>query len=247
MKAIKSILYMLILCVAQIAYSDDFFDGIAGEFFQPFTSMTKLEGEFDGYYLVQPDDSIPYREVSMFSWPAYGEYGLKYFSYSKRTSSDATNSIIEIYGQQFSLGFLNDDENSSPRDIMWSGGEFWTFEYNGKTFLSYITNQLGANGWMFAHVLLFDITDKENVQFHIFDTHAFVGHQPQLYIHDGRLFIFITGYTGSPAKFYSLDTYERLVNENGDDIEFDFLYDKWGGDGNWFQYHGSNFPNRFQE
>jgi hypothetical protein len=152
----KLFLPVIILCIAQAVNADDstdFFDGIAREFFQPFTDMTKLEGgEFNGYYLVQPDDNIPYREVSMFSWPAYGEYGLKYFSYSKRTSSDATNSIIEIYGQQFSLGFLKDEANGWPRDIMWSGGAFWTFAYNGKTFLSYITNQLGANAWYAAHV-----------------------------------------------------------------------------------------------
>jgi hypothetical protein len=97
------------------------------------------------------------------------------------------------------------------------------------------------------HVLLFDITDKENVQFHVYDTDSFVGCHPQLFMHDGRLFILITGYEGSPAKFYSLDTYEKLVNENGDDIEFDFSYDKWGGEGNWFKYLGSNFPNRFQK
>ena len=248
----KMILPIIILRVTQLTHADDstdFFDGIAGEFFQPYsnTNMTKIEGSFNTNYFVQPEDNIPYEVIKYFGWPENYEYGIKYFSFSFRTNKEVKDSIIEIYRQQFSLGFLRDEVDGSPRQIMPSSGEFWTFEYNGKTFLSYITHQAGANAWYAKHALLFDITDKKNVQFHIYDTEIFGGYQPQLYMHGGRLFIFITGYTGSPAKFYSLDTYEKLVNENGDDIEFAFSYDKWGGEGNWFQYLGSNFPNRFQE
>ena len=253
----KVILPIILLCITQLAHADDsadFFDGIIGEFFQPYSdaNMTKIEGGFDWRRVEESErreNSLPFSEMRFFYPPENDKYGIKYFAHTDRTDG-GSGSMIEIYGQQFSLGFSEDEVDGWPREIMPSSVEFWLVNYAGKTFLSLTAYQAGANAWYAAHVLLFDITDRENVRFRIFDTVTFTGYKPQLYMHGGRLFILISDtrdyYGNWHARFYLLDNFEELANNNGKEAQFIFSYDKWGGESR-FQYLGSNFPNRFQK
>jgi hypothetical protein len=232
----------------QLLYSaDNIFAYISGDFFQEYNNVTAINGRFNIHYLVQPSDNIPYEEITIFSlndsdnYDERDKYKIRYFDGSRTTASPSLESIIEIYGQQFPLGYL-DDDHRWPRDFRWHTGEFWLFEYNGKTFLCYTASAIPSD--YYNYVLLFDITDRDNVQFHIFVTFHF-GYAPKLFTHDSRLYIFISdirddydGYWHS--RFYSLDTFERMAHEDGSEVEFVFGYDKWRNPPDFFV--SSNFP-----
>jgi hypothetical protein len=61
-------------------------------------TLTKLTGSFDGSYLVQGDDKIPYIQVEIFNGTSFN---LRYYSNSLRTTSIDIGSIIQLNGKQF--------------------------------------------------------------------------------------------------------------------------------------------------
>ncbi len=179
-------LTLLIFCITinAIVQAQSFSGLIEQEFFNPSTpfEITEVEGYFNGVYLVQSHDNIPYTEIKIFDNQNFDSpySSLKYYSYSNRTSETVAESIIEIYGQSFSLRYRkNISGENMVRDIMWSAGKLWRFNYMNEEYLCYVTHWLNAIDPQFMVVLLFDITDKEDVQFMVFDTFD-QGYIPQI-------------------------------------------------------------------
>ena len=151
MKKLFLSIIIVFFSTLQLLYPDDnVFSCISGDFFQVYSNVTAINGSFTGSYLVQPSDNIPYEEIQFFrlhdsdNYEEYDKYKIRYYSNYHSTGSPFIESIIEIYGQQFPLGYL-DDNPRCPRDLRPHTGDFWLLEYDGKTLLCCIASAIPSD------------------------------------------------------------------------------------------------------
>jgi hypothetical protein len=127
-------------------------------YFEPI-EMEKIPGIFNGFYA----GDVLYKEVAIFS---NKDYPMKYFSDSQGIG-DNHGSKISIFDQEFYLGKIDEQENVYA-DIHLSSS-WWLFEAKNRTYFCSLASQRGADPYGFV-LLLFDITDKRNIEFYTFTT-----------------------------------------------------------------------------
>ncbi len=236
----KIMIILLLITVTTLVYAQDFSEVITqGVFNLTPVELTEIEGFFNGVYLVQSKDNIPYTEVDIFDNRNLDSpySSLKYYSYLNRTNETVTESIIEIYGQQFSLGRAVSENRDFAFDIAADHpGEMWYFRYDDKEYLCYVASLQRMINSRDKGMLLFDITDKENVQFIFLDTFNF-SLEPQIGIRDdepGLCILQSETYWGKEynanrrTMLYVINNgqLEPVCNEKGKHIEAFWDWDK---------------------
>ncbi|GMO41576.1 MAG: hypothetical protein Ta2F_17530 [Termitinemataceae bacterium] len=204
--------------------------------------MTEIKGGFNAIYITRPDDDINYTQVrSYVNAEDYSDevFNLKYYSYENRITDDVHESIIEIFGQRFPVTF--DGNNMAPIDLI-TDCSIWLFNHNETQYLCYSSVPVGSSGWPSHYILLFDITNIENIKFTMFETFA-NSDRPEigLYPRNGGKLCFIVTELVEPvgiyySKLYSLKSVslEPTLDKNGRNIGLCYRFDKQNGFGGYF-------------